>query len=370
MFQFTETTVVNTMIDTSGLAKYAASTDKTTFIARRVGNFKVANIVNGIVYKNIYQAGQNEVATIVIPTATAGLVLRLFVDLRLSQQTESDYASTYLYFSKPITAEVISSGVSSTDAAALAAVLASYKTEYGVQDIVATVNGSTITLTATTDNQRFFNVQVLLENTSVAYPNSLVQPEFTDITGSGFAITTHGLKGFGDDQYMMQAIMLPTYENARPFGTNMLERPIPGGNYTQYTFQYSIPKDYDNGIDAGYRSITTQVFYVSSTNISAFETILATNLGLALVSPYPTTGSFILTAEPNPFAVGTTSQITAVGSLGIVTFSSATTATATINANTGIATAVAAGTTVITGTEYIDGVATGASATITLTVVA
>jgi hypothetical protein len=366
MFQFTETTVVNTMTDSSGLPKYAASTDKSTFIARRVGNFKVANIVNGIVYKNPYSQGILEVATVTIPTVTAGLVVRLYIDVRLEKQTESDYASTHLYFGKPIVVEVIATGTASTDAAALVAQLNNLKTEFGVQDVLASVpsNGTTITFTATTSNQRFYNIQVLAENTNVAYPNSMVQPQYTDVTGGTFSVTTHGSVGFGDDLYMVSSIMLPTMDNTRYFGVSSEERPIPGGNYSQYTFQYLINKDSDDGIVSGLKSLTTQVFYVSAANKDAFETVL-TSLGLTLIPAKPGSGSLKLSATDNPFVVGTNSTVSALDAVGTVTYTSGTPAVVTINANTGVATAQAVGTATITATD-----STNATGTITLTVVA
>ena len=65
--------------------------------------------------------------------------------------------------------------------------------------------------------------------------------------------------------------MVPTIENTRAFGINQEERPVLGGNYSQFTLRYDIPKDSDDGVWAGARSITTHVFYVKSNLASAFK---------------------------------------------------------------------------------------------------
>lgn len=367
MYQFTETTVINSLTDSSGLAKFAASTDNSTLLARRIGNFKIANIdFAGTVYKAPYVAGVKEIAQVTVPVVTAGLVIRLAIDIRLSQQTESEYANAYLYFKKPIVVEVIATGTAATDAAALIAQINYIKTEFGWQFIVASSGGgAVIVLTAINNNQRFWSVQVLQEQTNVTYPNSMIDPQYTDVTGGTFSVTTHGNVGFGDDEYMIRSIMLPTYENTRYFGTNKEERPIIGGNYSQYTFGYTIEKSGDPGIVSGAKSKTTQVFYVLSTLVSTFEPIL-TGLGLSLVPILPGAGAFKLTGH-SPINAGDTMQLVPQGAIGTVTYTSSVAATATVNA-AGIVTGVAVNSstpTVITATD-----STGATATFNVTVVA
>jgi len=361
MYQFTTTTVINSNLDSNGTtAKYAGSALGLNIT--RLPFYKKNNIVS--LYKRAYQAGAKEVAHVTVPTVTAGLVVRLYVDVRLSQQTESEYANTYLYFKKPIAVEVIATGTAATDAAALIAQLNYIKTEFGYQYVVASSGGgAVIVLTATNNNQRFYNAQILQEQDNVAYPNSLVDPQYTDVTGGTFAVTSAGVVGFGDDEYMIRSIMLPTLENTRYFGINKEERPIIGGNYSQYTLRYSLVKDGDDGIVGGRQSITTHVFYVLSSLVTGFETAL-TNAGITIEASIPGAGGFVLTAPNTNISVGDTVQLAPVGAIGAVTYVSATTATATV-ASTGLVTSVATGTTVVTATD-----STGSTATITITVFA
>lgn len=276
MFQFTTTTILNSNLDSNGTtAKYSADADALT--VTRVGKFLADNVVS--VYKNAYVAGVKEVATIVVPATTANKVIRLEVDVRLSQSTQSEYANTYLYFKKPVVVEVIATGTIDTDGAALVAQIKNLKDKYGVSYITAAYdNGTnTITLTATDNAQRFFSVKLLQEAASY---NTIIQPEY-DVLQSAFTIGTAGKNGFGDDAYMIKSLMIPTQENVRYFGINAEERPILGGNYSQYTLRYKIAKS-DDGIVAGASSVTTHVFYVKSDLVSGFEDVLITDGGLTI----------------------------------------------------------------------------------------
>ena len=268
MFQYTTTTVINSALDSNGVTpKYSG--DAKAFKVTRVGTFKKDSIKS--VYERAYSAPTKEVATITVPSVTAGKVIRLEVDVRLSQNTYSEYANSYLYFKKPVVVEVIATGTAATDAAALAKQVAGLQDRFGESYIKATNAGAVITLAAKNQYQRFHNAEISEE---VLSPNSLVQPEYK-VVSTDFAVTVPGKVGFGDDAYMIASIMIPTTENTRVFGINQEERPILGGNYSQFTLRYDIPKDSNDGIWTGARSITTHVFYVKSDLVDAFRTEIA-----------------------------------------------------------------------------------------------
>lgn len=268
MFQYTTTTVINSRLDSNGVTDKFKG-DANAFKVTRVGTFKKDNIKS--VYERAYSAPTKEVATITVPTVTAGKVIRLEVDVRLSQNTYSEYANSYLYFKKPVVVEVIATGTAATDAAALAKQVAGLQDRFGESYIKATNAGAVITLAAKNQYQRFHNAEISEE---VLSPNSLVQPEYK-VVSTGFTVTTPGKVGFGDDAYMIASIMVPTTENTRVFGINQEERPILGGNYSQFTLRYDIPKDSNDGIWTGARSTTTHVFYVKSDLVNAFKAEIA-----------------------------------------------------------------------------------------------
>ena len=360
MYQFTTTSVINSNLDSNGTtAKYAGTA--TTFRVTRVNTFKKAGIVS--VYKRPYQAGVKEVATITMPTATSGKVVRLDIDVRLSQQTNSEYANTHLYFKKPITVEVLSVGVVDTDGAALVAQINSLKDRFGFGYITATYTAGSdlITLTATDFNQRFYSIKISEEAASY---NSIIQPEYT-LLSSTFAITTKGNVGFGNDEYMAKAIRLQTLDSYRPFGISKDELPVLGGQYTQYTIRYAIDNDGVDGVFVmGAKSITTHVFYVLSTYQAAFEDELE-KVFPAIVTIGGTGTITIIGDEVLDLSNAETTTLSATNYSGTITWTSGTAGTATINSSTGVVTAVAAGTTTITATDTA-----GSTGTFLLTVVA
>lgn len=348
MYQFTTTTIINSNLDSNGVTpKYSG--DANAFIVTRVNTFKKANIVS--VYKRAYSAGVKEVAKVTVPTIAAGTVARLTVDVRLSQQTDSEYANTYLYFKKPVVIEIIASGTAATDATAFKNQLIALKDRFGFAYITATTSGADIILTATNNNQRFFSATIEKEKAST---NSIILPEYEDVTAGTFSVTTHGKLGFGDDEYMIKSLMIPTLENTRYFGINKEERPILGGNYTEFVIRYSVDK-VDDGIVAGNKSITTHVFYVKSDLVAAFETELLKTVG--------TLSSLSVTAVDTALVVGTddTEALVVSGAIGSVTYATSDAAVATVAAGT--VTAVGAGSATITVTD-----AAGNTASIDFTV--
>lgn len=359
MYQFTTNTIINSALDASNpnVAKYKSITlaDGTlAFKVSKVGLYKKANIVS--ISKKPYSAGVKAQATLVVPAVTAGTVIRLELDIRLSQQTYADYASSYLHFKKPVVVEMIATNNATNDAATLASEINKLYDRFGHSYVTASALTGTITFVAKDDNQRFYKITLSKEDTS---NNTMIQPEYTSLaTGT---VTVVGALGFGDDDWMVRRVMLPTAENTRYYGVNKEERPILGGHYSQYVINYSIDKD-DNGILAGHKSITNHVFWVPASLISAFENELD-NLGLPIGISVAATGGVVSLDTSDNASV----QLIVTNSVGALTFVSSVPANATVN-STGLVTTngvTGTGTTVITVTDAV-----GNSATITITVVA
>ena len=358
MYQFTTSTVINSALDSNKVTpKYSG--DATKFVVTRVNTFKKDNILG--VYKRAYEAGVKEVAKVTIGTATAGKVIRLSIEVRLAQQNaEADYANSYLWFRKPIVVEAISTGVAATDATALRKLLNKIKDRLGYSHIVATNSGAEITLTAKDHNQRFYSVKCEQESVS---PNSIIEMEYAPVAGTTFVITTKGKQGFGDDLHMVKSVMVQTFENTKYLGSNSEGRPILGGNYSQFTIRYRVEKHVDEGITESGHSITTHVFWVKSDLADAFEAELSKTY--PAIESLETIGALVLTADDLlDLSEADTTTVKVAGATGAVSFVSGTPATATIGASTGVVTAVAAGSTVITATDSL-----GKTGTITITVV-
>ena len=278
MFLYTTTTIINAanavdvqgnaLLDNAGdpLARYVGTAEEFKVIG--TGTFKASDIRS--VYKRAYAAGVKEVATLTVPTATAKDLLRLTVEVKLDGSVQSDYANFTYDFKQPLTVDILSSGTAATDATELARVLNKIKTEYGRSLFVASPDGADVILTARTNDQRFKSVT--LEKVGDVPLNSL-SPTITHLATG--VVDPSGKTGFGDDAWMLKSVMLPTYENTRHFGIIKDERPILGGNYSQYTLKL-VTKAGEEGVFMGDdKSVTTHVFWVADSQVEDFEDALA-----------------------------------------------------------------------------------------------
>ena len=359
MYQFTTTNIINSSLDSNGTTlKFVG--DAQTFKVARVNTFKAMYIISAV--KRPYYAEKLEIAQVTVPVIAAGLVARLDVDVRLSQQTDSEYANTYLYFKKPVVVEVIATGTAADDATALANELNSLRDRYGFAYITATTSGADIILTATNANQRFFNAKILKEQVA-PYVNTIIEPLYTDVTAGTFAVTDSGRVGFGDDDWMARRIMLPTAENVRYFGISKDERPVLGGMYTQFTIKYMVEKDHTEGVwQANSMSVTTHVFYVLDSLVASFEDQLDNATTVTEILG----GGLIVISGAATLANNGTTTLTAAGTSGTEVW--------TVESGTSV-TVDAPGAGAITADATIDGVtvikvtdAEGSSATFSVTV--
>jgi hypothetical protein len=367
MYQYTTTNVINSayaldyngniLIDGTGaqVPKYAGTA--TTFNVAKVGSFKKTGIVS--IYKRPYTQGVLEVAKLTVTTQTAGDLLRLTILIKQSQATPSEYVNYTLDFQKPVVVEVISSGVAATDATALVAQLNTLRDRFGYAYVTASLNGAEIIITAKEYTQRF-KEYILSE--AIANVNSLTQyDQVTLVTG---VVTTPGALGFGDDSWMQRSVMLPTLENTRFFGISKDERPIMGGQYTEYALRYSIPKDGNDGTWGNGTSVTTHIFYVLSTLQVAFETAL--NITFPGIIEIAGPNVLVITGDSVlDLSLAETTTLVASGGTAPYSFVSGTLGTATITTPAGVVTAVGVGTTIITATD-----AAGKTGTFLLQVVA
>ena len=328
MYQFTKTTVINSAkaLDYNGnvlvngngndVAMYAGSANKLT--VAKAGTFLKDNVTAA--YKRPYTAGVKEVAKITVPSGTAGDIVKLTVEVSLSQSTQSEYTNYSIDFKKPQTVEVLFTTDAATTAGLLVTQLNTLKNRFGQNMFIATRSSAEITLTAREDVQRFSSV--LLYKVEYDTVNTISQMKETVIaTGS---VTTSGKVGFGDDAYMAKSIMLPTAENVRYFGESKGERPVLGGNYTQYTLHYTVAKDHDLGIVSGSVSKTTHVFYVKSDLVTGFEAalvgagIIVDTIGAAVTGISITSGNLDISNVVGGTAYVTTYTTTPSGVTGAI----------------------------------------------------
>jgi hypothetical protein len=289
MFQYTKTTIINgqyavdaqgnPLLDSAGLPvkKVQKASDDSSITVIGSGTFLKDNIKS--IYKRPYEAGVKEEATLTVSLSgvNAGDILRLTVKVKLDGTTQSDYAD----FRQPITVDIASSGTAATDAAEFVKVFNKLKAEYGRSLFTTSATAETITFKAKTNDQRFESI--VLEKVG-AVPSNTLTPEIKQLAVG--SVSVPGKNGFGDDAWMLKSVVIPTLENTRVFGILKDEKPVLGGNYSQYTLKYEVMSDEYDIWNGNKVSVTNHVFWVAADQVTNFE-----NTVLAVHSPIKSIGA-------------------------------------------------------------------------------
>jgi len=95
------------------------------------------------------------------------------------------------------------------------------------------------------------------------------------------SVVTPGVEPFATGEWLIENLRFPSYPNIRWAAVGEDNRPIPGAQYTMYSFSYESPRPGLGGLSGvgqKMEGVSRHVYYVHSSAVSAFETLLA-NLG-------------------------------------------------------------------------------------------
>lgn len=230
--------------------------------------------VDGMLYKNEYvgpvyktEAVDGAKAKLVIDLATVKSavtnVMQFVIELGLDNDYRGDFGSVLFYFRKPI--------VVTMDKESDAATVAKAFEKAGVVDYklyTVSVEGEKITLEMT-DN--YITVRKAEVMDLVCTPGCNEQGEVSTLAYTfdlkDPAVYTKNNVGFGTYDYMIHNLRLPTYANIRFTSPAEVEMPIKGGKYTQYSFEYTVPRRLGGLSVAGQKteSTTIHTFFVLNT---------------------------------------------------------------------------------------------------------
>ena len=239
--------------------------------------------VDGMLYKNEYvgpvyktEAVDGAKAKLVIDLATVKSavtnVMQFVIELGLDNDYRGDFGSVLFYFRKPI--------VVTMDKESDAATVAKAFEKAGVVDYklyTVSVEGEKITLEMA-DNYitvRKAEVMDLVCDGACGEVGQVSKLAYTfDLKDS--SVYTKNNVGFGTYDYMIHNLRLPTYANIRFASPAESEMPVKGGKYTQYSFEYTVPRRLGGLSVAGQKteSTTIHTFFVLSTEAANFETFL------------------------------------------------------------------------------------------------
>ena len=239
--------------------------------------------VDGMLYKNEYvgpvyktEAVDGAKAKLVIDLATVKSavtnVMQFVIELGLDNDYRGDFGSVLFYFRKPI--------VVTMDKESDAATVAKAFEKAGVVDYklyTVSVEGEKITLEMA-DNYiivRKAEVMDLVCDGACGEVGQVSKLAYTfDLKDS--SVYTKNNVGFGTYDYMIHNLRLPTYANIRFASPAESEMPVKGGKYTQYSFEYTVPRRLGGLSVAGQKteSTTIHTFFVLSTEAANFEKFL------------------------------------------------------------------------------------------------
>lgn len=291
MFQFTTTTVINSNFETgynptgedlvdAPHALWAAVADK-QFNVKRVGNFLKDYVT--AVYEN--PAVPAELAEVKIDlntltdVATVGAPYRLNILIGLSEDDHSSYYSTdYYYKGKPFYIDFVWKGAAKT-AADIKKMIDKYMLVVLEKPLVKiTQTGSTLTITATNEFQRFKKVAVeKFDAEAYGHVGDYIE---LDVEGL-VTVVKKGVASFGSYSWLLRNLRLPTSMRTRAFGVNQEENPILGAMYDQFTIHYCKNRGIlgSNAVGDTVTSATTHVFYVNKTLSKDFKEALVEAFG-------------------------------------------------------------------------------------------
>ena len=274
MFQFTTTTIVNSnkavdvkntpLLDANGdeVLKFIAKGD--IFRVHGTGTFRKDAIQS--VYKREASVGKLGKVTLTVPKGTADKILRLHINIKLTGKTQSDYTNYYGDFSKPVVIDIVGGASGEKNAEEFERLINRLRHDYGSAFVKVGRTKDTLTLTAREEGQI-----VSAELFEVDSANTL-QPKIKTVAES--EETVRGSAGFGNTDWMLRSVTLPTYDNTRHFGVNRDERPVAGALYDQFTLRYIVRSGEDGIWNGNKQSVTTHVFWVNQDVSEAFEAAL------------------------------------------------------------------------------------------------
>jgi hypothetical protein len=277
MFQFTKELIVNSAI--------FSANDAANILTVGGGTFKASEVVS--CFKAPYVAPVNEklVATVSVVAAPAK-IYRLVVDLKRVDSYRSDYANDMSYNALNKIYEV--SGITGAADLATAFVKAIKKESYLKDNIYikASNTGAALTIEVVDEFQRIVKATIseVTAVTLTGFDSATVLQDLkaTAVTASTF---TKGVIGFGTVSHIVRNLRLPTLANTHYLAINQDERPVAGGQYSQYSIRLKTDRGPMgmNVVGQNVESITDHIFYVLSTQVAAWEAAI-TQSGIQIVN--------------------------------------------------------------------------------------
>lgn len=297
MFQFTTTTILNSLQDYNDSSKDLIGEVKNgnTVIGihiKRDFKFLAANVE--AIYKRAAYDPEMAQATIDLTGVTApaeDTTFRIAVYIRLSGSQNSYYANDFVFKGKPFYIEFLwrAGETAANVAKKVIKVAKKYQQmvyEYQLLDI--TESAGVVTIKGTDEYQTLTKVDLEKFDPNAGpwqegghvgefIPVDTLDEESVYHTGDVVTLVRQAKQGFGTYRNMIKDYRLPTAANTRWTKIIQDETPVVGAKYNQYTIVQCVNRGIMGGDAVGEvaKSKTTHVFFVKQDLATAFEAELA-----------------------------------------------------------------------------------------------
>lgn len=297
MFQFTTTTIVNSLNDynfpqNSLITEVKEGNTVKGIHIKRDFKFLADNVE--AIYKRAASDPVLAQATVDLTAVTApqtDTTFRIAIYIRLSGCQNSYYANDFVFKGKPFYIEFLwRAGETATNVAKKVVKIAKKYQQmvYEYQLLNITENAGVITIAGTDEYQTLTKVDLEKFDENAGpwqdgghvgefIPVDTLDEESIYHTGTVVELVQQAKQGFGTYRNMIKDYRLPTAANTRWTKIVQDETPVVGAKYNQYTIVYCVNRGIMGGDAVGelVKSKTTHVFFVKQDLATDFETQLA-----------------------------------------------------------------------------------------------
>ena len=282
MWQYTTETIINSnkgkLTDDKRII-----VDGGKLLIEGVGAFDLNKIEK--VWKRAYQPAKKAAGKLTIKTVEADAVYRLQIWVSEEGTIRPELQNAMLMKSIPFHFEVVAGKTASDLAGALEKAVNKMFMKKGADKLftvvedkkAAALNKAVLKFEATDCYVRFDEVRLdkvpSLEMDYNGYKNYTA-------TDAEWTVVERGTEGNGTVARLVKNLRLPTKVSLDPFGADHGGKPVPGGEYAQYMFEYVTDRSHVGHQvfgSVGDQSLTTHILFLNekdATLVSDFETLL------------------------------------------------------------------------------------------------
>ena len=194
-------------------------------------------------------------------------VMQFVIELGLDNDYRGDFGSVLFYFRKPI---VVTMDINSNAATVAKAFEKAGVVDYKLYNVSVAGNKITLEMADNYITVRKAEVMDIVCDGACGEVGQVSKLAYTfDLKDS--SVYTKNNVGFGTYDYMIHNLRLPTYANIRFVSPAESEMPVKGGKYTQYSFEYTVPRRLGGLSVAGQKTESTTIHTFFVLNSLDFE---------------------------------------------------------------------------------------------------